>query len=221
MEAASVSTREHSLGPIGHAARTFVALTVVEAVVVVAYLAVTGTSVLSARYLVYPFVWVNAAVLAVVSTPVPTPSDRRTVGALAVAVGYLAVLCWAGGLLALGHGTGLGRLAVFSAPPGWGPMLSLTDGWVHVSVVPFKLVGYLGLSTLVYTALAQASRSVLSGLLGVVTCVSCTGSVLATLLAGTVGGSSVALSELMARSYDLSTAVFLLAIGAMWYGVRR
>lgn len=221
MRGIAASNRTAPLGPLARAARALVALTVAEALVVVAYVTVAEVGVLSVRYLAYPFVWTNAAVLAVAFAPLPRPSDRWTVGALAVATGYFLVLCWAGGLLALGEGSGLGTVDVFSAVPGWGPILAVSGGAIHATLVPFKVVGYVGLAGLAYAALARASRGVLSGALGLVTCVSCTGSVLATLLAGTVGGSTVAVSELMAQSYDLSTAIFLGTIGALWVGVSR
>lgn len=217
---AADSSRQRSLGRPARAARTLVALTVAEAAVVLAYLAVTGTEVVSLRYLAYPFVWTNAALLAVAYAPIPRPTDRWQVGALAVGVGYFGALCVAGGLASLGEGSGFGTLTVAAAPPGWGPLVVVSGGALDLAVVPFKLVGYVGLALLAYAAVARASRGLLGGALGLVTCVSCTGSVLGALLAG-VGGSSVAVSAAMARSYDLSTAVFLLAIGGLWVGLRR
>ena len=210
-----------SFAPLERAARALVVLTLAEAVIVAAYLVATDTSILSARHLVYPFVWVNAAASAVVSAPIPRVRDRWTGSALAVAVGYFLVVCWAGGLLAVGHETGVGVLAVHPAPPGWGPILTLTGGWVHLTIVPFKIVGYAGLAALMYAAIARASRSAVSGVLGLVTCVSCTGSVLAALFTGTIGGSSVAVSSALTRSYGFSSAIFLFTISAMWVGLRR
>ena len=211
---------DRSLGRPARAARTFVALTVAEATVVLAYLAVAGTEVVSLRYLAYPFVWINAALLAVRYGEIPRPTDRWQVGALAVGVGYFGALCVAGGLASLGDGSGVGSLTVAAAAPGWGPLVVVSGGALDLALVPFKLVGYAGLATLAYAAVARASRGLLGGALGLVTCVSCTGSVLGALLAG-VGGSSVAVSAAMARSYDLSTAVFLLAIVGLWAGLGR
>ncbi|WP_135854899.1 DUF7546 family protein [Halorussus salinus] len=216
----SVPESGRSLGRPARAARTFVALTVAEAVVVLAYLALAGTEVVSLRYLAYPFVWINAALLAVAYAPIPRPTDRWQVGATAVGVGYFGALCVAGGLASLGDGSGVGTLTVAAAAPGWGPLVVVSGGALHLTLVPFKLVGYAGLATLASAAVARASRGLLGGALGLVTCVSCTGSVLGTLLAG-VGGSSVAVSAVLARSYDLSTAVFLLAIGGLWVGLQR
>lgn len=225
MTASAAPNREagstgRSLSTTARAARALVVLTLAEAAVVLAYLAVADARVLSLRYLAYPFVWTNAAVLAVAATRIPRPRDRWTYGALAAALGYFAVLCVAGGLASAGHGAGLGSVTVVPALPGWGPLVIVSGGAVHLTLVPFKLVGYAGLSALAYAGLSRAGRGLLGGALGLVTCVSCTGSVLAALFAG-VGGSSAAVSAAMARSYDLSTAVFLLAVAAMWAGLRR
>ena len=218
MDAAANTDR--SLGFPARVARTLVALTAAEAVVVLAWLAVTGTEVVSGRYLAYPFVWTNAAVLAVLYADIPRPTNRWQFGALAVGVAYFLALCVAGGLVSMGEGAGLGSLTVTSVIPGWGPLVVVSGGAVHLSLVPFKLVGYAGLAALAYAAVARASRGLLGGALGLVTCVSCTGSVLGALLAG-VGGSSVAVSAVLSRSYDLSTAVFVLALGGLWVGLRR
>ena len=220
MTANASRNRDRSLRRPARAARTLVALTVAEAVVIGAYFALADSEVLSLRYLAYPVVWTNAAVLAVAYAPIPRPTDRRTYTALAVAVGYFAVLGVAGGLASAGHGSGLGSVTVSGAAPGWGPLVVVSGGVVHLALVPFKLVGYAGLAALAYAALARASRGVLGGALGLVTCVSCTGSVVAAVFAG-VGGSSVVVSTAIARSYDLSTVVFLLAVGALWVGLNR
>ncbi|WP_276299871.1 DUF7546 family protein [Halorussus lipolyticus] len=216
----TASNPDRALRTPARAARLLVALTVAEAAVLGGYLAVSETEVLSLRYLAYPAIWTNAAVLAVTYAEIPRPTDRRTYAALATGVGYFVLLCAAGGLASAGHGSGLGSVSLLGAMPGWGPLVVVSGGAVHLTLVPFKLVGYAGLATLAYGALARASRGVLGSALGLVTCVSCTGSVLGTLLAG-IGGSSVAVSAMLARSYDLSTAVFLLAVGGLWVGLKR
>lgn len=221
MSTATASNRDPALGTLARVARLFVVLTAVEAVAVAAYLSVAEAGVAAPRYVAYPFLWTNAAVVAVAYTPIPRPRDRWTVGALGLAAGYFVVLSWAGGVAALGSGTGLGSVRVVPSIPGWGPTVFVTGGVVDLALVPFKVLGYAGLAALTYAALSRASRGLLGGALGLVTCVSCTGSVLAALLAGVFGGSSVAVSAAMARSYDLSTAIFLLAVGALWVGLHR
>ncbi|WP_210425016.1 DUF7546 family protein [Halorussus halobius] len=217
----SASVPDARLERLARVGRTLVGLTAVEAVVVAASLGATGAEVVSWRYLVYPFVWINAAVLALAYAPIPRPTDRRTAGAAALAAGYFLVLCWVGGLVSAGGAAGIGTIEVFAATPGWGPILSVTGGAVHVSAVPFKLVGYVGLAALAYAALARTTRGAASALLGLATCVSCTGSVLATVLAGTLGGSSAAVVAATSQSYDLSTAMFVVAVATLWVALRR
>lgn len=222
---ATTDTPSYDVGSptLARAARTLVVLTTVEAIAVLGYFAVADAGAVSVRHLVYPFVWTNAAILAVAYAPIRRPRLRKkwTLGAVGFAVGYFAILCWAGGLAKTGMGAGFGSVHLFPAVPGWGPLVVVSGGAVHLTLVPFKLVGYAGLATLAYAALAQAGRGLLGGALGLVTCVSCTGSVLGTLFAGLLGGSSVAVSAAMSRSYDLSTAVFLLAVAALWVGLTR
>lgn len=191
-------------------------LCVAEALLVGGYLLATDTTVLSARYVGYPFVWLNLVVLAVGAVDVPRPTDRRTVVAGVIALGYLGGLWWTSGVIALGSG-GPVSARVVSAIPGWGPML-LVDGPVAVSVIPYEAVGYAGLAVLVYTGIARASAGVLSGVVGLVTCVSCVGPVLVAALSGVLGGASTAVAAVSTSpyAYDLSTALFVLTVAALW-----
>ncbi|MFB6170076.1 MAG: hypothetical protein ABEJ06_02915 [Haloarculaceae archaeon] len=192
------------------------ALLAVELLGLGGYLLWTGSGVTAPRYLLYPFVWVNAAVLAVRSVSPPAASARTRVLAGAGALGYLGLLSWVAGLLGVGHG---GPLAaqVYWLPPGWGPLVAVS-GPVSLSLVPFRLVGYLGLAGLGYvTALRLHARasSALGGVVGLGSCVSCAAPLLSGVASGLLGGSvSVATRSL---SYDLSTAVFLAALGLLWY----
>ncbi|MHB9285876.1 hypothetical protein ACKVMT_02410 [Halobacteriales archaeon Cl-PHB] len=181
----------------------------IESVLLVAYLTATGTEVTSPRYLLYPFVWINATLLAVAVVDRPRGLHR---GAAAIAAAYLVVLTYVGGVLGF-HSHGAGLHVVF-LPPGWGPMAVLDAGVLSLTLVPFKVVGYLGLAYLVY---ALASRSLAQtgvGLVGLFSCVSCAGS-----LAGAAGSAIVGTSflglELAGLSYDLSTLVFLLSLGLL------
>lgn len=201
-------------------ARRLVVLCVGEALLVGGYLIATDATVLSARYVGYPFVWLNLVVLAVGAVDVPRPTDRRTVVAGVIALGYLGGLWWTSGVIAPGSG-GPVSARVVSAIPGWGPML-LVDGPVAVSVIPYEAVGYAGLAVLVYTGIARASAGVLSGVVGLVTCVSCVGPVLVATLSGVLGGASTAVAAVStsAYAYDLSTALFVLTVAALWTTLR-
>jgi len=188
------------------------ALVGVEVSLVLAYVAATGAETLAPRYFVYPFVWINAAGLAALVARDAGGSVRPRVAA--IAIGYFAVLAAAGGVISPhGHGSGL---SVAWLPPGWGPMLVYDGAAISLSVVPFKLVGYLGLTYLFAHAIDRSLGAGPAGALGLLSCVSCAGS-LASALTAAVAGTSLLAVESLRWSYDLSTAVFLASIlGLLW-----
>jgi hypothetical protein len=196
-------------------------LVAVEALALALYLGTADVEVLAWRYYLYPFVWVNVGVLAVLASSVSggtgTGSD---VGALArrlaalVACGYFLLLGFLDGSLALsGSATGFHLLWL---PPGWGPAPVYDGAAVTVRLFPYRVVGYAALSYLVYAALVESSRAALSGLVGLVSCVSCTLPVAAALLSGLVGGTA-GLAAATAWSYDLSTAVFVASVALLYW----
>lgn len=201
------------------------ALLAVEALLVATYLLVTDAGVVGPRYLVYPFVWIDLSLLAVLV--VGRVRDRASAGVSSsrarwlprvVAVGYLLLLAWAGGLV--GPGGGTGTVDLLAAPPGWGPIL-LYDGSVALAVVPFKLVGYLALAWLLSVVVGAAGRPLVSGTLGLATCVGCTGPLLLGVVTAVAGGSVTAATATSAWSYDLSTLVFVVTVAALsWSSIR-
>ncbi|WP_049988037.1 DUF7546 family protein [Halobellus rufus] len=218
------SIRRFVPSPSAGTIRTLLALLAVETVAVSAYVLASDAAVLSPRHLAYPFVWINVAVLAVRAVDVPLPRDRRAVGAAVVAAAYLLVLARTSGLIGVGSGGGV-SVRIAAAMPGWGPVL-LADGPVAVALVPFETIGYVALSVLVYVGVARAAAGVLSGLVGLVTCVSCVGPVLAAVLSGLLGGASTAAAGGASATllgvttgpyaYDLSTGLFVLTVAALW-----
>ena len=176
-------------------------------------------SVFAVRRWVYPFVWINVGGWAVLRTyPVASAAGarrRRLVALLAVA--YFAVLAYAGGLVGLaGHGGESFRVAYENIPPGWSPAVLYTGYGVSLTLVPFKVAGYLALAYLVYATVLDAAGSAVSGLLGLLSCVSCSWPVLASLLTGVAGGTAFA-SAVYWWSYDLSTAVFLVTVALLYW----
>lgn len=172
------------------------------------------------RYLLYPFVWINVAGLAVLYTTPTAERRRRRYGAAAVAVGYFLVLGYVGGLFGPAHGTsGMEPtgLNVSWLPPGWGPALLYGGEWVRVSLVPFKLVGYGALAYLVYATVLDASKTAVSGALGLLSCVSCTWPIVASLIAGVAGTGSTLAVAAAAQSYDVSTAVFVVTVALLYW----
>jgi hypothetical protein len=172
---------------------------------------------LSVRYWLYPFVWINVGIWAIVRTS-PSPStvrDRRI--AIGIAVAYFALLAYAGGLLTPGMpsmATGL-EVSLYTLPPGFSPAVSYLGPVLSVSLLPYKVVGYLALSYLVYATVVDAAGSAVSGLLGLLSCVSCTWPVLASLASGLIGGAVA--GTVYSLSYDLSTVVFVLTVGLLYW----
>lgn len=190
-----------------------------EALLLAGYFGLTGATVTQPRYVLYPFVWLNVGVWAVLRVGVPAAPRRRRLLVGAGAAVYFLALLWLAGLVgttAHPESGGLG-LRVALASPGWGPVVTYLGPVAHLTFVPYRVVGYIALSYLAYARALDAVGAALSGVLGFVSCVSCTFSVVASLGAGLAGGSTVA-AGVYALSVDASTAVFLLAVGVLLWG---
>lgn len=187
------------------------------------YLAASGAEVTQVRYLLYPFVWINAGLWTVIHTSPAAGSRRHRRLGTAVAVGYLLAVMAVPGNLGPGHLDGhlhLDSLRVALAAPGWGPVVAYA-GPVRLYLVPFEVVGYLSLSYLVYANALRLTRGTLSGALGLATCVGCTVPVVAPLV-GLLGGPATGLATTAyAYSYDLGTALFLLTVGLLYAAYDR
>jgi hypothetical protein len=182
------------------------------------YLALTGVVVTEPRYTAYGLAWILVGVLAVWKTdPAPTgPTTRRR--AAAVAVGYFALLAFVGGIVTVapgGQGEWAARVAALA--PGWGPAPVITTPVAVVVLMPARVVGYLALSYLVYATVIDAAGSAVSGVLGLLSCVSCSWPVVASLATGVLGGGSAVAALALGFSYDISTAVFLLTVGLLYW----
>lgn len=193
----------------------------VEAIAVLAYLLVADVTVTAPRFLLYPFIWINIGLWAVIRTTPPPTTRRYRLLAVGAAAGYFLVLAYAGGIISPGHffhghshGTAL-RVQVAGLPPGWGPGLFYSSGLLSISVVPYKLVGYLALTYLVYATLLEAAGAAMGGIIGLFSCVSCTWPVLGTVLTGLFGSTSVVATAAQSAPYELSTLVFLSAVGLL------
>ena len=193
------------------------ALVNAELLLVLAYLAVVGPQITRPLFYVYPFVWINAAVYALWRAELPSAPPGRKVAASAVALAYLGVLSYVGGLFGFGAGgaaAGL-RLELSTLPPGWSPALIYAGASLQVALLPFKVVGYLTLAYLLYATLLDAAAGLLGGTLGLFSCVSCTLPVIAGVFSGIVGGTGAVAAAAYGQSYALSTVVFVLTVGLL------
>jgi len=201
------------------------ALLFAEAAVLLAYFETASVSVTAPRYFLYPFVWINAGVLAIwvvrrrrLARPDGTPGGvsggwpRRRIAGAAVAIGYFLALAWIGGAIAFGDASGID--VHWSLPPGWGPVVVAGIGPFRVAPMPYRIIGYAVLSYLVYAAAIDAEATPLSALVGVFSCVSCTLPVLAVVLSSALGGAA-GIASTTAYSYDLATLVYLSALGLL------
>lgn len=112
-------------------------------------------------------------------------------------------------------------LSVTLASPGWGPRVAYVLPEVgHAYFVPYRVVGYLALSYLVYASALEAARAALSGVVGLGACLSCSFPIVGSLAAGVTGWSATLAAVVYAYSVDLSTAVFLLAVGLLLWRPR-
>ncbi|MFC6834985.1 DUF7546 family protein [Halomarina ordinaria] len=224
----SVATARRLLGRTPDGWWLAAAVLVAEALLVVGYFGATGARPTDPRYVVYPFVWINLGVWALVRTrPSPTTRPRRLAAAL-LAGGYFLLLAWLSGLVdpptllgaatahAHAHGADHSHAHLTGwqftpSAPGWGPRVAYVGHTGHVYFVPYLAVGYLGLAYLVYARLLEASAAALPGVVGVVSCLGCSFPVLASLSAG---GSTAALAA-AALSFDVSTAAYVLAVALL------
>ncbi|WP_188978411.1 DUF7546 family protein [Halocalculus aciditolerans] len=185
-----------------------------EVALVLLYVFVTNATVTEPLVYVYPWVWVNASALAVWAAS-PTPvSDRHRYAAVGVGVAYFAVMAYFGGLVGTGGERALGA-SLHWLPPGYGPALTYAGELVRVVVEPYKLVGYATLAYLVYVTATDTSASMLSGVVGLFSCVSCTWPLLATVFTGLFGSASAAATVASSRALGVSTLVFCLSVALL------
>ena len=203
--------------PLGAAVSAGVVAIVVLLAAITAYLNSTAAVITADRSLAYPVVWITVSVVAAVwigRTVVGRPRRRR---GLVVGGGYTLGIAWLTGLV--GTTTGGFPLRVYAAPPGWGPILLYDTGVVHLSIVPFKLVTYLALGYVIYVLVAAHHGSIRAAALGVASCVSCTGPLVAAVV-GAVGGAR-ATAAVATAGYDIATVALVATFGLLVAVVAR
>ena len=167
----------------------------------------------------YPFVWINVGLWAAAAVTPPSAARHQRRGALLLVAAYTLVLGYAAGMLAAGAAPpgvdGLVSVQVANVPPGWGPYVSLYGPGFSVQLMPYQVVGYAGLVYLVYVTLLEAATSAAGGVLGLLTCVSCSWPVLATLVSGVVGSTAAITTAVYAQPYGLATVAYVLTVGVL------
>jgi hypothetical protein len=195
------------------AVRWLVVLVTIECAALLGYFSLTNAEVLAVRYVLYPFVWINVGVLAVLVTD-PREASRRTRALAAVgAGGYFLALASLSGLVGLELGHTHAHVSGFQftmSAPGYGPRLAYAGSLVTATFIPYRVIGYLALSYLVYAAALDVSGAALSGLVGVGSCIGCSLPLVAPAVAGVAGGTGL-LAAATTLSIDISTAVFVAA----------
>ncbi|MFB6281122.1 MAG: hypothetical protein ABEH40_03790 [Haloferacaceae archaeon] len=195
------------------AVRWLVVLVTLEAASLVGYFGLTNAAITDVRYVLYPFVWINVGVLAVLATDPREGSRRTRLLAGAVAAAYFLALAALAGLvgLELGHAhSHVSGLQFTMSAPGYGPRIAYAGSLVTLTLVPYRVIGYLALAYLVYAAVLDLSGATLSGIVGLGSCVGCSLPLVAPAVAGAAGGTGL-LSAATAFSIDISTAVFVVA----------
>ncbi|MFB6124710.1 MAG: hypothetical protein ABEJ59_01960 [Halanaeroarchaeum sp.] len=191
-------------------------LVVAEALLVGTYVATTSARITDPVVFVYPFVWIDASVLAVLAFDGPSGTRRQKAVAGVLGVGYFIVLAYFGGLVGPGSG-GVPLHVNWGLPPGYGPAILANGDTLMLVVEPYKVVGYLALTYFVYATVLDAVAGALSGLLGLFSCVSCTWPILGTVATSIFGSGSAVAAFALSQSYGLGTLVFLTALGLLYY----
>jgi hypothetical protein len=192
-------------------------LVLMEAVSVLLFVSQPQIAVRDPLVFVYPFVWINAGLwagLAVSPPEAAEPHQRR--GAALLVAAYALVLAYAAGMLAAGGAPptvdGVVSVTAVNVPPGWGPYVSLYGPGFSVQLMPYQVVGYAALLYLVYVSLLDVATSAAGAGLGLLTCVSCSWPVLASVVSGVVGSTAALTQVVYTNAYGLATVAYLLTL---------
>ncbi|EMA39128.1 DUF7546 family protein [Halococcus hamelinensis] len=188
-----------------------------ELLAVLLYMAQPSVTPTALQYYAYPFVWINVGLWAIWRTRPRSAGRRRKLLVGGLAVAYFAVLAYAGGLVGPGMGSMATGIRLAPLPPGLGPALVYSGASVQFALLPYKVVGYVALAYLVYATALDVSGSAVSGILGLFSCVSCTWPVIASVVSGVAGSSSALAGAALTSSYGLSTVVFVVTVGLLYW----
>ncbi|MDZ7850840.1 MAG: hypothetical protein U5K70_08640 [Halodesulfurarchaeum sp.] len=183
---------------------------------VVSYVLATDAIITDPLVLIYPFVWIDASLLAFLKTDRPVGSTRGKLTAALVALGYFGLLGYFGGLF----NTGVEVMAPhfnWGPPPGYAPAFIYDNGLFNLVLEPFKVVGYLTLAYFVYATVLDAAAGAIPGLLGLFSCISCSWPILGTIATSIFGSGSAVTAFALSQSYGIGTVVFVSALALLYY----
>lgn len=200
----------------------FNVLLAVQLLAAVFYALFFDVSFITLHLFLVPFVWISVSILAVWYTDRPTATGPRRLLAAAISGSFFLLFLYLSG----GAGTASGLFEPVTGSSGfgvttdrslgWSPILFYSGEWVSIRLIPYQLVGYLALSYLMYVAVLDISRSAKAGLLGLALCPGCTVALFSPALAS-AAGLSAAVTAFTRYSYELSTVLFVLAVGLLYW----
>lgn len=196
----------------------WIALVAIELALVGGYFRFTPsalTGVESTRFVVYPLLWINAAIYGLGRISVPAAPRRRRAVVGVIAIGYLLALAWLSGLVRTDPVGAPGVYLLSLGSPGWGPRIAIVTEYGYLQLAPYRAIGYPALAFLLYARLLETTDAVLRSTVGLVSCVSCSLPLFAALAGGGVGLGAGLSSTLMKHALDLSTGAYLLAVGLL------
>ncbi|MES3161173.1 MAG: hypothetical protein PPP55_06335 [Halorubrum sp.] len=190
----------------------------VQLVAVVAYYSFLGSFPSTPVYVLYGLVWVNVGGYVLYAAPIPDGYDFSTRRrALAIATAYFGVLAFFAGLVATGVPERAVDTRIAWLPLGWGPAVVYASEYLTLVLVPAYLIGYAALAKLVYITVLDASGSVVAGVVGLFSCVSCTFPIIAMVGSAVFGGTGLLAATALDVSYGLSTVVFLITVALLYW----
>ncbi|WP_445677846.1 DUF7546 family protein [Salinarchaeum laminariae] len=196
----------------------------VEALFVLTYLAITGRSP-DLAFLLFPFVWINVGLWALIRTDPPEAKPRRKRFAIVLAALYFVALGFLSNMFAPGAAFGSNTPALGfdfvmygPQPPGWSPYALYNGDLIHVSLMPPYVIGFAALSYLVYATLLDAASLATVGLVGLFSCVSCTMPLVAAVITGAVGASSGGLLAVVAPiAYEGGMVLYVVTVALLYW----
>jgi hypothetical protein len=129
------------------ASTPYLALAVIQLLVVLGYALASEVAITEPRYAFYPVVWTTVGLAAAAYAPDPSGSARRRAVSAVAAVAYLGVLLWFTGTVYV-MPESMYSFSVYGGLPGWAPVVTAIVGPIGASIVPFVVVGYAVLSYL-------------------------------------------------------------------------